>query len=283
MRPPLPLLCLFPFVLCAADAESAAWDLLNHGLSDGGTARRIQAVTALGSIGPASHVIDLLEVGLADKEITVRMTAAAVLGEMQARAAIPRLRQALDDVSVEVNFAAAQALWKMGEHSGRDILWGVLAGERKTGPGMIQGGVRDAKNKLHNPAALAKLGVNEAAGQLGPFSMGVWFAEELMKDKGATARTLAVRLLATDPDPRSTQELESNLDDKSAAVRAAVARAIGQRGGPPDIPNLEPVLNDSNDGVRLMAAAAIVRLSQEPVKPPRRRARKAPSAQQVPK
>ena len=278
MRPTLCLLCLFPAVLSAADSESAAWDLLHHGLSDGGTARRIQAVTALGSIGPAAHVINLLQVGLADKEITVRMTAAAVLGEMQARPAIPRLRQALDDVSVEVNFAAAQALWKMGDQSGREILWGVLAGERKTGPGMIQGGVRDAKSKLHNPGELARIGINEAAGQLGPFSMGVWFAEELMKDKGATARTLSARLLATDPDPRSIHELENNLDDKSAAVRAAVARAIGQRGGPSDIPKLEPVLHDGNEGVRLMAAAAIVRLSEPAAKPAVQKSRKVAAA-----
>jgi len=135
--------------------------------------------------------------------------------------------------------------------------------------------VRDAKNKLHNPAALARLGINEAAGQLGPFSMGVWFAEELMKDKGATARTLSARLLATDPDPRSVQELENNLDDKSAAVRAAVARAVGQRGGPTDIPRLEPVLNDGNEGVRLMAAAAIVRLSEPAAKPAVRKTKKA--------
>ena len=283
MRLYMSLLVLIPAVLCGADAESAAWDLLNHGLSDGGTARRIQAVTALGSIGPVAHVVDLVEVGLSDKEVTVRMTAAAVLGEMQARTAIPRLRQALDDVSAEVNFAAAQALWKMGDQSGREVLWGVLLGERKTGPGMIQGGVRDAKNKLHNPAALAKIGVNEAAGLLGPFSMGVWFAEELMKDKGATARTLTARLLATDPDPRSIQELESNLEDKSFAVRAAVARAIGQRGGRAEVPKLEPMLDDANEGVRLMAAAAIVRLSQPAVKPAVRRAKKAPPAPTTPK
>jgi len=278
MRPTLCLLCLAPALLHAGDAESTAWDLLNHGLSDGGTARRIQAVTALGSIGPAPHVVNLLEVGLADKEITVRMTAAAALGEMQARAAMPRLRQALDDVSAEVDFAAAQALWKMGDQSGREILWGVLAGERKAGPGMIQGEVRDVKKKLHDPAAMARIGINEAAGLLGPFSIGVWFGEELMKDKGAAARTLTARLLATDADPRSVEELENNLDDKSAAVRAAVARAIGQCGGRADIPKLEPVLNDGNEGVRLMAAAAIVRLSEAPAKRVGRRGKKAPPA-----
>jgi HEAT repeat protein len=275
MRPTLCWLLIFPAVFYAADAESAAWDLLNHGLTDGGTARRIQTVTALGSIGPASHVVNLLEVGLADKEVTVRMTAAAALGEMQARSAMPRLRQALDDVSAEVDFAAAQALWKMGDQSGREILWGVLAGDRKSGPGLIQGEVRNAKNKLHDPAAMARLGVGEAAGLLGPFSIGVWFGEELMKDKGAAARTLCARLMATDSDPRSIQELESNLDDKSSAVRAAVARSIGQRGGPSEIPKLEPVLSDGNEGVRLMAAAAIVRLSQPPAKVPVRRTKKA--------
>jgi HEAT repeat protein len=278
MRPLFFVLSLIPALVWAADPETSAWDLLHHGLSDGGTARRIQAVTALGSIGPTPHVINLVEVGLADKEVTVRQTAAAVLGEMPAPAAIPRLRQALDDVSAEVSFAAAQALWKLGDQSGREILWGVLGGDQKTGPGMIEGQVRDAKNKLHNPRALAMIGINEAAGQLGPFSMGVWFAEDLLKDKGANARTLAAKLLATDPDPRSTQELADALDDKNAAVRAAAARSLGQRAGRADIRKLQPVLDDGNDGVRLMAAAAIIRLSQpQPRSAARRPMKPAPS------
>jgi HEAT repeat-containing taxis protein len=268
------LFSLIPALLLAADPEATAWDLLNHGLSDGGTARRIQAVTALGSIGPTPHVINLVEVGLADKEVLVRQTAAAVLGEMPARSAIPRLKQALDDVSAEVSFAAALALWKMGDQSGREILWGVLAGERKTGPGLIEGKVRDAKKTVHSPTTMARLGVNEAAGLLGPFSIGVWFAEDLMKDKGAAARTLTAKLLATDADPQSIQELADALADKSAAVRAAAARSLGQRAARADIPKLEAALNDGNDGVRLMAAAAIIRLSQPPPKPAVRQPRK---------
>ena len=276
------VLSLIPAMLPAADPESTAWDLLNHGLSDGGTARRIQAVTALSAIGPTPHAIDLVEVGLADKEVTVRQTAAAVLGEMPARPAIPRLRQALDDVSAEVNFAAAQSLWKMGDQSGREILWGVLGGERKTGPGMIEGKVRDAKKTVHSPATMARIGINEAAGLLGPFSIGVWFAEDLMKDKGAAARVLTAKLLATDTDPRSIQELIDALEDKSGAVRAAAARSLGQRATRVAIPKLEPVLNDGNDGVRFMAAAAIIRLSQPPPKPAVRRPKKAVSALSAP-
>ncbi len=279
MRLAMLVLPLIPAMLPAADPESTAWDLLNHGLSDGGTARRIQAVTALGSIGPMPHVINLVEVALSDKETTVRQTAATVLGEIPARSAIPRLKQALDDVSAEVSFAAAQSLWKMSDQSGREILWGVLGGERKTGPGLIEGQVRDAKNKLHNPRALAMIGINEAAGQLGPFSIGVWFAEDLIKDKGAAARVLTAKLLATDPDPRSILELADALEDKSAAVRATAARSLGQRAAQADIPKLEPVLNDGNEGVRFLAAAAIIRLSQPQPKPAVQRSRKPASAQ----
>ena len=127
------------------------------------------------------------------------------MGEIGARQAIPMLKKALDDESGEVSFAAARALWQMGDQSGREILWAVLAGDQKTGPGMIQGGIRDAKRKMHSPAALAKIGISEAAGFLGPFSMGVGFVEELVKDKGATARALSAKLLGSDSDPQTAE------------------------------------------------------------------------------
>jgi HEAT repeat protein len=272
----LSLVWLIPAVLLAPDAESSAWDVLNKGLGDTNAIKRVQAVTALGAIGPAPHVVDLLEVGLSDKDAMVRQTAAAVLGEMQARRAMARLKQALNDESAEVSFAAAQALWRMGDQSGRDLLWAVLEGERKTGPGMIEGGVRDAKKKLHSPAALAKIGIEQAAGLLGPFSIGVWFTEDLMTDKGATARALSARLLGSDPDPSSRDQLWEALEDKNAAVRAAAARALGERGGSQSIPKLQPLLSDGNDGVRYMAAAALIRLGQ----PPARRSQKTRAAQQ---
>lgn len=259
---------LVPVILTAAEAEDRAWDVLNHALADGSAIKRAQAITALGATEPADHVVNLLQVGLSDKDALVRTAAAAVLGEIKALAAIPRLKQALNDESAEVSFAAVQSLWKMGDRSGRDILWAVLAGEQKTGPRLIEGGMRDVKRKLHSPAELARLGINQAAGLLGPFGMGVWFAEDLIKDKGASARTLSARLLGADSDPQSIRALEDALADKNAAVRAAAARALGQRAGLPEIAKIEPLLADGNEGVRYMAAAAIIRLNQSPVKLP---------------
>jgi HEAT repeat protein len=256
------VICLTPAALLSTGVEIGSWDVLKEGLAEHNTSKRAQAITALGSIGATPQVVQMVVGALKDKDVVVRETAAAVLGEIHARRALPNLKQALDDESAEVSFAAARSLWQMGDQSGRDILCEVLLGDRKTGPGMIEGGIRDAKRKLHNPAAMAKIGIEQAAGLLGPFSMGVWFAEDFMKDKGAAARALSAKLLATDPDPASTRELEFALDDKNSAVRAAAARALGVRAARDEITKIQPLLLDNNDGVRYMAAAAIVRLSQ---------------------
>lgn len=266
---------MIPALLCAAEAERSAWDVLNHALADGNPVKRGQALTALGLIGStAPHVVDLLEVGLTDKDATVRQTAAVVLGDIRARQSLPMLKRALDDDSAEVSFAAAKALWEMGDPSGREIFWEVMAGDRKTGPGMLQGEIRDAKTKMRSPAALAKIGINEAAGFLGPFSMGVVFMEELVKDKGATARALSAKILGSDPDPKTTRELEQALEDKNSGVRAAAARALSQMAGPEEVGKVQPLLADSNDGVRAVAAAAIIRLSQPRPNRPRAGSRK---------
>jgi HEAT repeat protein len=257
------LLWMWPALVYAADAQTNAWALLNRGLAEGNPLKRAQAITALASAGGSPRVVDRVEAALKDKEDAVRQTAAAVLGEMRARRSIPKLEDLLNDESPEVSFSAAKALWEIGNQNGRDILRAVLAGERKTSPGMIKGGMEDARNRLHNPRALALMGIKEGAGALlGPFSLGIGLAEELMKDKSAPARALSAKLMGSDPDPRTTADLEHALDDKNGGVRAAVARALGQRGGRDSIAMLQPLMADSNDGVRYMAAAAIIRLSR---------------------
>ena len=258
----LALLSLFRLI--AAQPNVTAWEILNQGVVDKNPQKRKQAIAAVGSIGLAPEAIKLLESALLnDDDVEVRQTAAASLGQMKARQSIPALEKALDDRSGEVAFQAAKSLWELGSRSSRSTLQEVLTGELKDATGIKEGALRDAKAKLHSPRALAKLGIKEASGALlGPFSLGVNAAEEMMKDTGAPGRANAATMLAQDCDERTLPLLDYSLkNDKNAAVKAAAARGVGLCGTKDSIPGLERYLADSHDAVKFMAAAAIVKLS----------------------
>lgn len=249
-----------------AQPEKSAWEVLKRGLSEKNPETRRQAVTATGSIGASvPDAVKLVEGALKDMDPLVRQTAAAELGEMKAKQAIPALQAAMDDSSGEVAFAAAKALWDMGDKTGRNLIEDVLSGQQKTSEGLVSGAVQDAKRKMHEPKTLAMMGFKEASGALlGPFNIGIIAAEQAFKDGGAGARTLAATLLARDCDAQSLRLLErSCTDDKSWAVKAAVAKVLGQCGNSDAVPTLERNLADSHPAVKFMSAASVIKLSQK--------------------
>ena len=265
----LALLSLFKLV--EAQPNVTAWEILNQGVVDKNPQKRKQAIAAVGSIGLASEALKLLESALLnDDDVEVRQTAAASLGQMKAKQSIPALEKALDDGSGEVAFQAAKSLWELGSRASRGTLQDVLTGEVKDATGIKAGAMRDARAKLHSPRALAKIGIKEASGALlGPFSLGVNAAEEMMKDNGAPGRANAATMLAQDCDNRTLELLNQTLkEDKNAAVKAAAARGVGSCGTKDSIPVLERYLADSHDAVKFMAAAAIVKLSMSGLVPP---------------
>lgn len=264
----------------AKQIETRSWKMVNAALAEESAERRIEAITALSTIGPRRSVARLIEARLTDKHHDVRHVAAATLGEMRSRRSVPALRRVLEDREPAVSFAAALALWHLGDRSGRAILFDVLAGERGTGPGFIKGGVRDAK-KFARPANLATTGAKQGASTLlGPFALGIPLVEALRKDGGAPDRALSASLLAQDSDPESVQQLEAALGDKNWAVRVAAARALADfalRGKGEDLTRarstetvdserivgaLAPLLEDDKAAVRLVAAASILRLTR---------------------
>jgi HEAT repeat protein len=256
---------LFPLSLLVAQPEKTAWDVLKQGLRDNNLDNRRQAVTATGSIGLAPEAVKLIEQALHDKEPVVRQTAVAELAEMKSKASIPALKTEIDDSSGEVAFAAAKALWDLGDLSGRELIEDVLTGEEKTSPGMVSGAVSDAKRKLHDRKALAVMGLKEASGALlGPFNLGIVAAEQAFKDGSGGARSLAVSLLARECDAETRQLLEwAFANDKNWAVKAAAAKGLGQCGNADTIPKLEIGLSNSREAVKDMSAAAIIRLSSK--------------------
>ncbi len=93
------------------------------------------------------------DTALHDKDAVIRRSAAITLGELKAHSALGDLKQALNDTP-EVSFAAAKALTRLGDTSGRDVMVAVLAGERKDAPGIFTNAMRDAKDRLHHPEGL---------------------------------------------------------------------------------------------------------------------------------
>jgi HEAT repeat protein len=237
-----------------------SWLVLNEALKGDDTAKRTEAVAALSVAGPNAP-IGVIEKLMQDRESSVRQAAIVALGELRSRRSMPKLRRALDDEAAEVSFSAARVLWEMGDRSGRLVLIEVLAGEKGATAGAAHGKVQEFKKKLKNPASLALFGIKQA-GVLGPFGIGLSLAEELRKDKSASARILAADALATDRDAASGQELEDALADKNWAVRAAAAQALARRNYRHAIPALRDLLTDKNEVVKYTAAAAIVRLTR---------------------
>lgn len=248
-----------------AQPEKTSWDVLKQGLAEKNPEKRRQAVTAIGSIGQSPEAVKQVEGALKDQDPFVRQTAAAMLGQMKSKASIPALKTALDDNSPEVAFAAAKALWELGDKSGRDLIEDVLTGQQKASEGGMSGAMRDAKRKMHDPKALALMGFKEASGALlGPFNIGIIAAEQALKDGGGGPRALSATMLSQDCDAQTIRLLEySTISDKNWAVRAASAKALGVCGNGGSIPKLEQNLADGHEAVKYMSAASIVRLSRK--------------------
>ncbi|MGH9378257.1 MAG: HEAT repeat domain-containing protein [Terriglobia bacterium] len=248
----------------ASNISNAAWTVLRSGMTDSNPVKRSEAFEALGTIGPTAAAGAAVEQGLKDKDPLVRQTSAAVLGEMKSHRAIPSLIAALRDQAPQVRLAAAHALWVLGDRrASRQILMEVLSGRVKTSDNFVEQEIGTAKREIHNPNALARIGITQGAeALLGPFGMGVGFAEDIFKDQDAVGQSLAARLLASDSNPASLSALEEALLEGNPGVRAAAARALGRRAKPGAIPDLEPLLHDRSEGPRFMAAAAIIRLTK---------------------
>ena len=258
---------LFLFVIVAGCLHAQApdvspWEVLDHGVQDGNPAKRIEAVLATSVLRPDARALAFVEGAMKDKDSGVRQAVCTTLGEMKARAAVPFLRQALDDNSPEVIFAAAKALYAMGDPAGRAVLIAVLSGEQSDASGLVSSSLRDAKLKLHDPKALLLIGVNEGAGLLGPFGAGVPIAERLLKDNQASGKTVAALLLSTDTSQESKAAVKAALGDKNWTVRVAAVRAVAIRDITPFRADVAALLDDKREEVRLTAAAAIIRLKQ---------------------
>jgi HEAT repeat protein len=251
-----------PTATTVASQTTAAWDLLNTAVSATKIQvqqERIDAINALGTLGDFPHAVDLLRAAQKDQDRHIRLAAVAAMGSSKKTVFIPDLKRALDDSAAEVSFTAAVGLWKLNDRSGESILNAVVAGDRKAKQGAIGSEKHQADEDLHSPSKLALIGAEQGAYViLGPFGYGL-SAIRHGKENGASARTIAVTLLAEDKSIATEKVFVDALDDPDPAIRTAAARALGDYHSKEVLDALGDGFYDIKSPVRMMAAASYIR------------------------
>lgn len=250
------------FVACTAclQAQSPvekAWSILSDSAQDKSYEKRGKAIQSLGVISGDARAQSMAEAALKDEREEVRVAAADSLGAMRAKSSAPKLKAALRDPATAVVFAAANALFVMGDPDAYDVYYAVLTGQRKSGDALLDSQLK----MLKDPKALTKLGFEAGIGFI-PFG-GVSYKVFKMTtaDTVSPVRAGAAVKLINDPDPKSAQALADSTKDEKWLVRAAVIEAIARRNDPSMLKAVIPLLDDDNDVVRFNAAAAVIHLS----------------------
>lgn len=240
-----------------------AWQTLTDGVNAKKFSDRVIALKALADLGPNPKGVRLVSAVLKDKDPDLRAQAAATLGEMKSRAAIPALRRALDDEAPQVSFAAAKSLWQLGDNAGRRVLLDVLQGDKESKDGFVAGHMREAKRQLKDKKSLVAMGAEKGAGEFlpGPLGLGVGLAKQQFSGGTDPARVACADLLSRRPDKATLLALKAALVDRDWSVRAAAAMALGRMGRPGTQHWLEFALEDGKPAVRDAAAVGILRMS----------------------
>jgi len=234
-----------------------AWAVLRTACKEEKGLSRASAIRALGLIRNDPQARRLAEEALVDDNADIRLAAAEALGEMKARASIPKLRTALRDSDPPVVLAAAHSLELMKVRSAYQIYYEVLSGDRKARRGLIA----SQTSALKDPKKLAQLGIKEGATFVPYGSMG-WSAVKMFtRNDSAPARASAAHALVNDPDPAATRALTDALSDKSWLVRLAALESLAKRSNAAVLPVVRLYVYDEKDAVRYTAAATVVRLT----------------------
>jgi len=255
--------------------ENRANLILNEGLANKNPDIRKQAVAALGLIGPREPYVSEIAAALSDKDVYVRLSAVASIVDLKDKGTADLLEKALGDATPEVSFAAAKALFGLGDPRGRDAMLAILERESKTKSNFLTAQKRDTLRLVHIPRGMLLFAIRNGVGfaPVPGVGAGVSSMQDLFSDSGVSGRATTAVLLANDPSPDVAGALKDALTDKDAAVRAAVVHSLALHNDPSVLPLIKEQFDDASQSVRLRAAAAYLRLAwlnTPPPAPPKR-------------
>jgi HEAT repeat protein len=254
----LSLLFLVPSVLLQAQAPvNKAWNILKAGAADKSADKRANTFRALALVIQNQTAQQMAEKALTDEKPEVRSAAASALGQMGAKSSIPKLLHVVrQDKDAGAVFAAADALFRLGDPAAFQVYYAVLLGEKKTGEELMESQMK----MLRDPKAMAQMGFEVGIGFVPFAGAGYGVYKAVRKDDASPIRAAAATKLAKDPDPKSGAALTKSTKDPKWIVRAAVVDAMARRGDPSLTKAIVPLLDDENDVVKFSAAAAVIRL-----------------------
>jgi HEAT repeat protein len=246
-------------VLRAETAQEKAWRILQSGATDKSPGVRATAVGTLGLVPKSPRAAALAEKALEDEKAEVRAAGARALGQMRYALSIPKLRKALGDKENSVVMAAGHALVQLKDPAGYELYYSVLTGERKKGRRLISREI----DTLKDPKKVAEYSLEEGVGFL-PFGgyalSAVEFIRSAERDE-SSAKVVAAKFLADDPDSQSSEALVRAVSNKSWLVREAALEAIAKRADPSLLERVQAAMSDEKGHVRYTAAATVIRLT----------------------
>ena len=244
-------------VLLAQVPVETAWSILEKGHMSRSTKERVNAVQALEQLPGNAHAVELAEKDIKDRKPEVRAAAALTLGRLHSVRSIPLLKEALKDKSIQVDFAASNALLSLGDASGYTIYFQVLTGKRKSGEGPVE----EQKRLIRDPKAMTLMALDIAVG-FAPYGGYSWaMFQVISKDYAGPVRIEAVQKLAKDPNVETETALIKAAADKNWKVRTAALEVLAHRDDPRLLDTLASHFSDKNQAVRCIAAAGYIHLS----------------------
>jgi hypothetical protein len=254
-----------------AEAIKTTWQILQTASDASKPKEHIALLVALSSLGSYQQAETMMISAMKDGDSDIRLAAVTSAGTMKDDALLPALREALKDESPEVRTTAAASLWKLQDHSGGEILRGVLTGEMKGKSSLFKSSMHTANRDLHDPSELALLGLEDGAPILfGPIGIAFTAVKVVHPSPTAnSARVIAAGLLAEDTSEDTKQALLKTMHDKDYYVRIACERALGKFQGKDVSDALLDGLDDPKPSVRYMAAASYIRVVSPLKNPPK--------------
>ena len=247
------------------DPAEHAWQIITNAFKDSNPDKRKEVIEASSLAANNQRIYEMVGQAMRDPDAQVRLAACETLLSWRDKRFIPLFKAALNDQVPEVGFCAGQALWQLGDPTGRAVLLSVVQGQTKASSGYVAKQKRDALRMLKTPSTListlAKFGVGFAP--VPGLGTGLSSLRGLMKNSEVTPRAIAVLDLAPDRHPEILQALRDALNDKEWSVRAAAVHALAVRNQTDVVADLIPLLDDKKDAVSYRAAFAYLRLSND--------------------